>query len=244
MNKLNFKNGTIEVAFTKKDMFSILEDYLGSSEIESILCDNRWKYLFDPDKADKYYIKKVVRIKSGSSVSIMLMEHWNWEWNHENGICSGKTPLNMNIYSSGFGSWTFRRPDEAVQKCFIEYYNTVRDDDNIENMLTKIKVGEKMHFVGGCGYELSSEVVKSIGFDCYSDLRLEIGTEEREDTFLVEHPEKDGRYETCRCGKYAFESLDAARKYVIDKMTKEKQKLKKKLADVESTLIKAKSYAG
>jgi hypothetical protein len=244
MNKLNLKNGTIEVAFTKKDMLSILEDCLGSSEIENILCDERWEHLFDPDKADKYYIKKIVRIKSGSSVSIIIMEHWNWEWNHENGICSGKTPLNMNIYSSGFGSWTFRRPDEAVQKCFIEYYNTVRDDDNIENMLTKIKVGEKMYFVGGCGYELSSEVVKSIGFECYSDLRLEIGTEEREDTFLVEHPEKDGRYETCRCGKYAFESLDAARKYVIDKMTKEKQELKKKLADVESTLIKAKSYAG
>lgn len=243
MNKLNFKNGTIEVAFTKKDMLSILEDYLGSSEIERILCDERWKYLFDPDKADKYYIKKVVKIKSGSSVSIMLMEHWNWEWNHENGFCSGKTPLNMNIYSSGFGSWTFRRPDEAVQKCFIEYYNTVRDDDNIENMLTKIKVGQKMYFVD-CGHEFSSEVVKSIGFECYSDLRLEIGTEEREGTFLVRHTEKDGRYETCRCGKYAFESLDAARKYVIDKMTKEKQELKKKLADVESTLIKAKSYAG
>jgi hypothetical protein len=243
MNKLNLKNGTIEVAFTKKDMLSILEDCIGSSEIENILCDERWKHVFDPDKADKYYIKKIVRIKSGSSVSIIIMEHWNWEWNHENGICSGKTPLNMNIYSSGFGSWTFRRPDEAVQKCFIEYYNTVRDDDNIENMFTKIKVGEKMYFVD-CGSELSSEVVKSIGFDCYSDLRLEIGTEERENTFLVEHPEKDGRYETCRCGKYAFESLDAARKYVINKMTKEKQELKKKLADVESTLIKAKSYAG
>lgn len=240
MNKLNFKNGTIEVAFTKKDMLSILEDYLGHSETESILCDKRWKHLFDPDKADNYYIKKIVRIKSGSSVSIMVMEHWNYE----NGFCSEKTPLNMNVYSSGFGSWTFRRSDEAVQKCFLEYYNTVRDDDNIENMLTKIKVGEKMYFVGGCGYELSSEVVKSIGFECYSGLRLEIGTEERENTFLVEHPKKDGRYETCRCGKYAFESLDAARKYVIDKMTKEKQELKKKLADVESTLIKAKSYVG
>jgi hypothetical protein len=240
MKKLNFKNGTIEVASTRKDMLSILEDYLGHSETESILCDERWKYLFDPDKADNYYIKKIVRIKSGSSVSLMVMEHWNYE----NCFCSEKTPLNMNVYSSGFGSWTFRRPDEAAQKCFLEYYNTVRDDDNIENMLTKIKVGEKMYFVGGCGYELSSEVVKSIGFECYVDLRLEIGTEEREDTFLVERLEKNGGYETCRCGKYAFESLDAARKYVIDKMTKEKQELKKKLADVESTLIKAKSYVG
>jgi hypothetical protein len=78
MNKLNFKNGTIEVAFTKEDMLSILEDYLGHSETENILCDERWKHVFDPDKADKYYIKKIVRIKSGSSVSIIIMEHWNW----------------------------------------------------------------------------------------------------------------------------------------------------------------------
>lgn len=241
MKKIEFKNGVVEVYETKEEMISILSEHLGRHRVEWYLDDDRFKDSFNPSTKESHYIKKIVAIKVPSEAhkTLMCFEHWNYKYDwdtHKN------VELNVNTYSSGFACTIFRRPNKEKQECFLEYYNTVRDDDIIEKILNTFKVDDKIYFVRKDN-TLASETIKYIGFDCEEEFVVEVGTDKINKKFTVVRINDDG---SCSCygtsGLYT--SLELAKEKCLSNLKKKKDELRKKISENEKKIIETMSFVG
>jgi len=242
MKQIEFKHGVVEVYETKEEIIGILSEYLGKDEVEWALHDSRFKDCFNPNTEESHYIKKVVAIKVPSEArkTLLCFEHWNYEYDchsHKN------VELDMNTYSSGFACTSFKRPNEEKQKCFLEYYDTVRDDDRIEKILNTFKVGDKLYFKDYDSKTLSCETVNHIGLDCYEEFVVEVGTNERDRKFAICNMNKDG---SCRayCDKTLYTSLEAAKESCLGDLCSLKDEYKKKISTIEKKIVNAMSFVG
>jgi len=241
MEKLEFKTGIIEVYDTKEEMIGILSEKFGRDEIDGYLSDNRFKNNFSPSADASYYIKKIVAIKvPGENMSLMCFEHWNYEeywWTRE------RTEVNLNTYSSGFACISFRRPSKEVQKCFLEYYDTVRDDDRIEKVLETFKIGDKLYFANEDN-TLSSETINHIAFDCKEDFVVEVGTDKRKNKFEIARVYENRPCDTHYCEKKLYPSLKDARKACLESLKETKIKYQKHICNIEKKILETMSFVG
>lgn len=241
MKKIEFKSGVVEVYETKEEMIGILSEILGKDEVDWYLKDNRFKDSFNPSDKVSHYIKKVIAIKVPSEAhkTLMCYEHWNYEYDwdaHKN------VELNMNTYSSRFACTTFRRPNKEKQECFLEYYNTVRDDDRIEKILNTFKVNDKIYFVRNNNI-LASETIKYIGFDCEEEFVIEVGTDKRKEKFVIMRINNDGRCPTYNAdGLYT--SLELARENCLSDLKNEKDELMKQISNNEKKIVETMAFVG
>ena len=241
MKKIEFKSGIVEVYETKKEMIGILSEALGKKEVNWALNDSRFEDSFNSNTEKSHYIKKVIRIKlhDDTHKTLMCFEHWNYEedwWTNEKAI------RNMDTYSSGFACNTFRRPNKEIQECFLEYYNTVRDDDRIEKILNTFKVGDKIYFVRN-NNTLASETIKYIGFDCEEEFIVEVKTDKRKEKFAIIRINDDGSCPTYGAsGLYV--SLDLAREKCLSDLKKRKDELRKDINNNEKKIVEAMSFVG
>ena len=238
MKKIEFKNGVVEVYETKEEMISILSECLGRHDVEQYLNDDRFKDSFKPSDKVSHYIKKVIAIKVPSEAhkTLMCFEHWNYEsgWNTK--------ILDMNTYSSGFACTSFRRPNKEKQECFLEYYNTVRDDDRIEKILNTFNVGDKIYFVRN-NNTLASETIKYIGFDCKEEFVIEVGTDKRKEKFVIMRINDDGRCQTYNANEL-YTSLELAKENCLSDLKKKKDELRKKISENEKKIVEAMAFVG
>ena len=243
MKKIEFKSGTVEIYETKEEMIGILSEQLGKDEVDWTLRDSRFKDSFNPNTKESHYIKKVIAIKvpSEEHKTLMCFEHWNYErdWNSD----GRKKVLNMNTYSSGFACTTFRRSNKDKQNCFIEYYNTVRDDDRIEKILNTFKVGDKIYF-GTDKNTLSVETINYIGFDCEEMFVVEVGTNEKEKKFAIVRVNEGSYCSTFSCEKSLYPSLETAREVCLKALRETKDDYKKRLSSVEKRIFETMSFVG
>ena len=241
MKKIEFKSGTVEIYETKEEMIGILSEQLGKDEVDWALRDSRFKDSFNPNTKESHYIKKVIAIKVPSEAhkTLMCFEHWNYErdWNSP----SRKKILDMNTYSSGFACTSFRRPNKDKQNCFIEYYNTVRDDDRIEKILNTFKVGDKI-YMKGSNNTLLFETINYIGFDCEELFVVEVGTNEKK--FAIVRVNEDSYCDTYGCGNTLYPSLEIAREACLKDLRENKEYLKERLSSTEKRIFETMSFAG
>ena len=241
MKKIEFKSGVVEVYETKEEMIGILSEYLGKDEVEWSLKDDRFKDSFNPSDKVSHYIKKVIAIKipSEKHKTLMCYEHWNYE---HDWVAHKNVELNMNTYSSGFACTTFRRPNKEKQECFLEYYNTVRDDDRIEKILNTFKVDDKIYFVRD-NNTLASETIKYIGFDCEDELVIEVGTDKMEGKFAIMSINDDGRC-SCYGTSGLYTSLELAKEECLSNLKKKKDELRKRISNNEKKIVEAMAFVG
>ena len=241
MKILQFKSGIVEVYETEQEMIDILSEELGKDEVDWALKDERFKDSFNPNTNDSHYIKKVIAIKVPSEAhkTLMCFEHRNYEYDWDS---RKNVEVNMDTYSSGFACTTFRRPNKDKQKCFIEYYNTVRDDDRIEKILNTLKVGDKIYFEDYSEHTLSSETINYIGLYCYEDFIVEVGTNEREKKFAIVRIEEDGScFSYCR--ETVYVSLEEAKESCLEGLRKLKKDYKNKISNLEKKMVEAMAFA-
>ena len=239
MKQIEFKHGTVEVYETKEEMIDALSDYMGKDEVDWALNDSRFKDSFNPNTKESHYIKKVVKIEAEGDESIMCFEHWNYErdWHTLKEI-----KMNMDTYSSGFACTTFKKPNEGIQKCFIEYYNSVRDDDRIEKILNTFKIGNKIYFNDYEDKTLSSETINYIGLDCYGELVVEVGTDERKHEFTITRINDNNECDVIHCDKVLYTSLEAAKKSCLEELQSIKSDYKQRICNVEKKIVEAMSF--
>ena len=241
MKQIEFKHGTVEVYETKEEMIGILSEQLGKDEVDWALKDGRFKDSFNPNTSGSHYIKKVIAIKVPDEThkTLMCFEHWNYERNwdlHKN------VEVNMDTYSSGFACTVFTRPNEDKQKCFIEYYNTVRDDDRIEKILNTFKIGNKIYFNDYEDKTLSSETINYIGLGCFRELVVEVGTDERKYKFIITRINDNDKCEVLRIDKVLYTSLEAAKKSCLEELQSIKSDYKQRICNVEKKIVEAMSF--
>jgi len=181
----------------------------------------------------------VIKVPNETRSALMCFEHWNYAYNwdlHKN------VEINMNTYSNSFACHTFRMPNENMQKCFIEYYNTVRDDDVIEKILNTLKVGDKIYFEDYSEHILSSETINYIGLDCYENFVVEVGTNEREKKFAIFRINEDGScFSYCR--ETVYVSLEKAKESCLEDLRKLKKDYKNKISNLEKKMVEAMAFA-
>ena len=246
MKKLEFKSGTIETYETKEEMIDILSSVIGENDVMDALMDERYKDIFNPHAERNYYIKKIVAIKvPNEKTSLMCMEHWNYTENtyYDKGWKIKEENLNIDTYSSGFAWISFRRPQKEKQNCFMEYYNTVRDDERIEQILNTFKDGDKIYFMDDKNV-LSSETVNYVGFDCEDCFAVELGTKERKDKFGIFRIKENKSCETFGVGKFLYPSLEAVREHALKELQEKKNECKKRLNSIEKRILDAMSFVG
>jgi len=241
MKTLKFKSGIVEVYETEQEMISILSEQLGKDEVDWALKDERFKNSFNPNANDSHYIKKVIAIKVPNEAhkTLMCFEHWNYKYDWD---LNKNVEVNMDTYSSGFACTTFRRPNKDKQKCFIEYYNTVRDDDVIEKILNTFKVGDKIYFKDYSEHTLSSETINYIGLDCYEMFVVEVGTKEKENKFAIVRIKEDGSCGSY-CGKTMYVSLEKAKESCLEDLRKLKKDYKNEISNLEKKMVEAMTFA-
>ena len=241
MKTLKFKSGIVEVYETEQEMISILSEQLGKDEVDWALKDERFKDSFNPNTSGSHYIKKVIAIKVPDEAhkTLMCFEHWNYERNWDS--CKN-VEVNMDTYSSGFACTTFRRPNKDKQKCFIEYYNTVRDDDRIEKILNTLKVGDKIYFKDYSEHTLSSETINYIGLDCYELFVVEVGTKERENKFAIARIKEDGSCDSY-CDKTVCLSLESAKESCLKDLRNLKEDYENRISKIEKKMVEAMAFA-
>ena len=242
MKKIEFKSGTVEVYETKEEMIGILSEQLGKDEVDWALRDSRFKDSFNPNTKKSHYIKKVIAIKVPSEAhkTLMCFEHWNYEYDWDS---NKNVELNMDTYSSGFACTSFRRPNKDKQNCFIEYYNTVRDDDRIEKILDTFKVGDKI-YMKDRNNTLSFETINYIGFDCEELFVVEVGTNEKEKKFAIVRVNEDSYCDTYGCVNTLYPSLEIAREACLGDLRSLKDDYKNKISTIEKKIVNAMSFVG
>lgn len=242
MKKIEFKSGTVEVYETKEEMIGILSEQLGKDEVDWALRDSRFKDSFNPNTKESHYIKKVIAIKVPSEAhkTLMCFEHWNYEYDWDS---NKNVELNMDTYSSGFACTSFRRPNKDKQNCFIEYYNTVRDDDRIEKILDTFKVGDKI-YMKDRNNTLSFETINYIGFDCEELFVVEVGTNEKEKKFAIVRVNEDSYCDTYGCVNTLYPSLEIAREACLGDLRSLKDDYKNKISTIEKKIVNAMSFVG
>lgn len=133
MTKIQLTNATAFEYTDKKEIIKALKNRVDESE-------HGWK---DSRMAETIkHMKKLVLIEHACSQykpSPMFLMHekiWN----------DGYTYTKAFDYYSNCLCWhSFKRPEPFVQDAFIEYYNLKRDDERMEEMLSKIKKGTKLY---------------------------------------------------------------------------------------------------
>ena len=242
MKKIEFKSGTVEIYETKEEMIGILSEQLGKDEVDWALRDSRFKDSFNPNTKESHYIKKVIAIKVPSEAhkTLMCFEHWNYEYDWDS---NKNVELNMDTYSSGFACTSFRRPNKDKQNCFIEYYNTVRDDDRIEKILDTFKVGDKI-YMKDRNNTLSFETINYIGFDCEELFVVEVGTNEKEKKFAIVRVNEDSYCDTYGCVNTLYPSLEIAREACLGDLRSLKDDYKNKISTIEKKIVNAMSFVG
>ena len=238
MEKVIFDDGSgVEIYTTKDEMINVLSDRFGRSEIMHYLDEDRFKDSFNPETKGSNYIKKIIKIVvPNEDTSLMCLKHWNYteEWP------SGKIDLNIDTYSSGFACISFRRPKKTLQNCFIKYYNMVRDDNRIEEILKSTKIGKKMYFENHG--VLSVETISDAHLDCEEELVVKVSISNNTNDCFEVFDIRNGKFRIYCFDKRAYSSLEYAKQNCISSMENERKKLKEKIVDIEKKIAAATSF--
>ena len=239
MKKFEFKSGTIEVYETKEEMIGVLYECLGKKEVDSSLTNRHFKDIFNPN-ADYCCIKKVIAIKVPSEVrkTLMCYEHYNCYYDRS----SKRIDVKFNTYANNFTDINFSSKSKDVQKCFIEYYNSVRDDDRIEKILEAFKVGNKAYFAP-MRERIIYETINYIGLQCERELIVEIGTKERKEEKIEAIVIEDGKCE-CYNANDLYTSLESSRGACLARFEVRKIEIRNELEEIEKLIDKVENYRG
>lgn len=139
MRTIKLKSGIAEVYSSESEIKALL-----SARIDDDRVIRQNEHLFQKRNDLSHYIKEIVKIipyMGGGRSTLHILYHWNYDETFEK-----RTPLNLDTYSMCFAHTTFCYPNEFFRNAFLEYYDRVRNDENVERILSRLSVGKYLYF--------------------------------------------------------------------------------------------------